>query len=131
MQHISVFQTFLLQAFLSWLQAVAGQTSTPLVVVLIHGGPLDVAWLEGSDRVDAILTSWFPGQVSISSLGTGLASGQPDTRQHLDSLFPTWQASQPASGVGANQCCCCCCSLVAEDGTTASFGALLSRMLSK
>lgn len=38
-------------------------TDTPLVVVLIQGGPLDVQQLEGSDRVDAILTAWFPGQV--------------------------------------------------------------------
>ena len=48
-------------------EVLAGQlqrkTGTPLVVVLIHGGPLDVQQLEASNRVDAILTAWFPGQV--------------------------------------------------------------------
>ena len=37
-------------------------------MVLIHGGPLDVAWMEESDRIDAVLTAWFPGQVSIDML---------------------------------------------------------------
>ena len=51
------------------LQTVAVGTTTPIIVVLIHGGPLDVSWFEESDRVDAILTAWFPGQVS--AVGSG------------------------------------------------------------
>lgn len=45
------------------LQAAAVNTDTPIIVVLIHGGPLDVSWLEESPRVDAILSAWHPGQV--------------------------------------------------------------------
>lgn len=44
---------------------LARMTNTPLIVVLIHGGPLDVQYLEESDRFDAILTAWFPGQVGF------------------------------------------------------------------
>ena len=47
-------------------QAAAKRTSTPLVVVLVHGGPLDVEWLQTSPRVGAILTAWFPGQVGTA-----------------------------------------------------------------
>lgn len=45
---------------------LARMTNTPLIVVLVHGGPLDVQVLEESERVGAILTSWFPGQVALS-----------------------------------------------------------------
>jgi Glycosyl hydrolase family 3 C-terminal domain len=45
-------------------QGVAKYTKAHIVVLLIHGGPLDVSWLQQSDRVGAILTSWYPGQVS-------------------------------------------------------------------
>lgn len=38
-------------------------TGTPVIVVLIHGGPLDVQALQEAEGVDAILTAWFPGQV--------------------------------------------------------------------
>ncbi len=44
-------------------QGVAKYTDTHIVVILIHGGPLDVSWLQQSDRVGAIMTSWYPGQV--------------------------------------------------------------------
>ena len=47
------------------MQAAARRTSTPLIVVLIHGGPLDVEWLQTSPRVGAILSMWFPGQVGL------------------------------------------------------------------
>lgn len=46
-------------------QAAAVNTNTPIVVVLIHGGPLDVSWLEKSDRIGAIMSAWYPGQVSL------------------------------------------------------------------
>lgn len=53
---------------------VARMTDTPVIVVLIHGGPLDVQALQEAEGVDAILTAWFPGQVGsdqacLSSLG--------------------------------------------------------------
>ena len=44
-------------------QAAAVNTNTPIIVVLIHGGPLDVAWMEKSDRINGILSAWYPGQV--------------------------------------------------------------------
>jgi len=44
------------------LQALANRTSTPLVVVLIHGGPLDISDMQASPRVGAVLTAWHPGQ---------------------------------------------------------------------
>lgn len=42
---------------------LARLTVTPLIVVLVHGGPVDVAWLQESPRVDAILTAWYPGEM--------------------------------------------------------------------
>ena len=56
----------------SWhvcMQAVARHCpNTTIVVVLIHGGPLDVGWMMASSRVGsrvgAVLTAWFPGQAS-------------------------------------------------------------------
>ncbi|GAB4820706.1 hypothetical protein N2152v2_007752 [Parachlorella kessleri] len=58
------------------IQAAAKRTSTPLVVVLVHGGPLDVEWLQTSTRVGAILTAWFPGQggASLADVLFGRAS---------------------------------------------------------
>jgi hypothetical protein len=46
----------------SLVRAAASQTSAMIVVVLIHGGPLDVSWMHASPRVGAILSSIFPGQ---------------------------------------------------------------------
>lgn len=46
---------------------VLQQTSTPVVVVLIHGGPVDINLLQQSPRVPAILTAWYPGQVRAPS----------------------------------------------------------------
>lgn len=46
----------------SLLQGVARRTRTPIVVVMIHGAPLDVEWLHTSPRVGAILSAWTPGQ---------------------------------------------------------------------
>ena len=47
------------------MQAAAVNTNTPIVVVLIHGGPLDVSWMDKSDRIGAIMSAWYPGQVSL------------------------------------------------------------------
>lgn len=42
-----------------------------LVVVLLNGGPIDVSWMQNADRVGAILTAWFPGQVRWEEWGGG------------------------------------------------------------
>lgn len=47
---------------------LARMTDTPLIVVLVHGGPVDVQELHESSRIGAMLTAWFPGQVCY--LGT-------------------------------------------------------------
>ena len=47
-------------------QAAAVNTDTLIIVVLVHGGPLDVSWLEQSDRISGILSAWYPGQVITS-----------------------------------------------------------------
>ena len=54
-------------------QAAAVNTDTLIIVVLVHGGPLDVSWLEKSDRISGILSAWYPGQVITS----GSLSGNP------------------------------------------------------
>lgn len=48
---------------LNLVQAVARRTATPIVVVLVHGAPLDVGWLQASPRVSSILSIWTPAQV--------------------------------------------------------------------
>ena len=45
-------------------QAAAVNTDTLIIVVLVHGGPLDISWLEKSDRISGILSAWYPGQVT-------------------------------------------------------------------
>ena len=47
-------------------QAVAKRSSTPIAVVLVHGAPLDVQWLQASPRVSSILSVWMPAQVSAA-----------------------------------------------------------------
>ena len=32
------------------------------ILVLVHGSALDVAWAQGSPRVGAILSAFYPGQ---------------------------------------------------------------------
>lgn len=44
------------------MQALATLTTKPLVVVLIHGGPIDVSDMVASPRVGAILSTSYPGQ---------------------------------------------------------------------
>ncbi len=44
-------------------QGAAKRSNATIVVVLVHGGPLDVSWMQESERVGAILTAWYPGQV--------------------------------------------------------------------
>ena len=45
-------------------QGVAKYTSASIVLLLIHGGPLDVSWAQQSPRVGAIVTAQYPGQVN-------------------------------------------------------------------
>ena len=47
---------------------LAQRTKTPLVVVLVHGGALDVSWLQHSSRIGAVMTAWYPGQVHLLML---------------------------------------------------------------
>ena len=47
----------------TFMRLLARLTSTPIIVVLIHGGPVDVAWMQESPRVDSILTAWYPGEM--------------------------------------------------------------------
>lgn len=55
------------------LQAVAKRTGTPIAVVLVHGAPLDVSWLQASPRVSAILSVWMPAQASAAMQGCNAA----------------------------------------------------------
>ncbi|KAL4434180.1 hypothetical protein ABPG75_000621 [Micractinium tetrahymenae] len=70
--------TLLLQAEQEKLwQKVASLTTKPLIVVLVHGGPLDVSSMVESPRVGAILSIWHPGQhgsVAVADLLLGKAS---------------------------------------------------------
>lgn len=50
-------------------QRVTDLTTKPIIVVLVHGGPLDVSEMEATPRVGAILTLWFPGQTGSAALG--------------------------------------------------------------
>ena len=49
-------------------QAVAKATTKPLIVVLFHGGPLDVSDMLGSPRVGAILSAGMPGQHGAAAI---------------------------------------------------------------
>ena len=80
-------------------QAAAVNTDTPIIVVLIHGGPLDVSWLEQSDRIHAILSAWHPGQVSVCCL---LMSANMALL-----LLLLAHVCTTAAATAANYCCCC------------------------
>lgn len=44
------------------LKALVSQTTTPIVLVLFHGGPIDVEWAQSNPQVVAILSCAYPGQ---------------------------------------------------------------------
>ena len=46
---------------LDLLKALASQSDTPIVVVLINGSPLAIEWLVNNDRIEAIVEAWYPG----------------------------------------------------------------------
>jgi len=58
------------------IKGVARYTNTSIVLLLIHGGPLDVSWAQHSARVGAIVTAHYPGQGAggIANLLFGEAS---------------------------------------------------------
>ena len=77
---------------LDLVQAIASQTTTPIIVVLIHGGaqqrcfcvwsfslhfvrampgPIDVSALMGMARVEAVLTAGYPGQRGGEAIANG------------------------------------------------------------
>jgi len=49
----------------------------PLVVVLMHGGGLDVAWMQAVPQVKAILSVPFPGQVCMCGWQLEKCGGTP------------------------------------------------------
>ncbi|PRW58847.1 putative beta-D-xylosidase 7 [Chlorella sorokiniana] len=49
-------------------QRIANSTTKPLVVVLTHGGPIDLSEMVASPRVGAILSMWHPSQVGMTAV---------------------------------------------------------------
>lgn len=47
---------------LDLVKAIASQTKTPIICVLVHGGPLDISELIAMPRVEAVLSIGYPGQ---------------------------------------------------------------------
>lgn len=91
------------------LQAVAAAARRPLVVVLFHGGPLDVSDMEASPRVGAILSAGMPGQhgalaVADILLGRVSPSGEPAQQGGIELRLR-------GAGVGAREPGCqgACC----------------------
>ena len=98
-------------------------TDKPLVVVLMHGGPIDISDMLASPRVGAVLTTWYPGQAGGAALadillgrvspsgapaaaaggrcwtacvmGAGCAWGQPQLRGALLCRSPLTTSLQP------------------------------------
>ena len=54
------------------IKAIASQTDTPIVLVLINGGPLAIEWAVASPRVEAILEGWYPGQEGGTAIADAL-----------------------------------------------------------
>ncbi|KAL4443344.1 hypothetical protein ABPG75_011081 [Micractinium tetrahymenae] len=88
-------ESLLLQAQQTKLwQALAAATSKPLVVVLVHGGPLDISDMLASPRVGAILSAWIPGQhgalgIADLLLGKAVPSGRTPLTWYRDSYVQT------------------------------------------
>jgi hypothetical protein len=55
----------------------------PLVVVLMHGGGLDVGWLQGLPSVKALLSVPFPGQVRCSRVENTFINLSLEMHLHL------------------------------------------------
>ena len=73
------------------LEAVSA-TGKPVVLVLVNGRPLDIAW--ASDHIPAILEAWYPG----SQGGNGIADvlfGDADPSGHLPVSWPRSSGQEP------------------------------------
>ena len=53
---------------LDLVKAIARRTNTPMVVVLVNGAALEVEWLLASERVGAVLVTWYGGQMAGDAL---------------------------------------------------------------
>ncbi len=77
---------------LDLVKAIAKRTSTPIIVVLINGGAIDVEWMVNSDRVSAIVEAWYGVTASRSPFLLHLAplhpsQGTPDKKVEPPSLM--------------------------------------------
>jgi beta-glucosidase len=79
---------------------LAAHSSTPIVMVLVNGGPIDVSWAISSPRVVAVIEAWYPGQLGSRAIadvlfGVVSPSGRmPVTvRQQWCSLYVSYRAS--------------------------------------
>jgi beta-glucosidase len=73
------------------LEAVSA-TGKPVVLVLVNGRPLDIAW--ASDHIPAILEAWYPG----SQAGNGIADilfGDANPSGHLTVSWPRSAGQEP------------------------------------
>ncbi|PSC75758.1 putative beta-D-xylosidase 7 [Micractinium conductrix] len=64
-------------------QHLAEHTTKPLIVVLNHGGPIDISGMLASPRISAVLSMWQPGQhgsVGVAQLLLGQASPSVECR---------------------------------------------------
>ncbi len=103
-------------------QAAAVNTDTPIIVVLVHGGPLDVSWLEKSDRISGILSAWYPGQVitpcslsdnplSVPPLCVTCKTARNKTEQpkRAQNFLPAVQIFQQPHKTSYGRCSLICC----------------------
>ena len=77
--------------------AVASQTATPIVVVLVHGGPLDVSLLMEMPRVTAMLSAGFGGQMAGEALSR-VVFGDVAPTGRLPMTFPFENYTAQVSG---------------------------------
>ncbi|KAK9802811.1 hypothetical protein WJX73_010724 [Symbiochloris irregularis] len=76
---------------------VARRTKTPLVVILVHGGPLDVSWIQNSPRYGSILTAWYPGQGASGVLDVVFGKVSPGGRTPETFFFNNYTREIPMS----------------------------------
>ena len=74
--------------FLMFLSAA----STPVVLVLMNGGPLDISWAKNNPRVVAILECFFPAQATGEAIRRVLFNDGPHANP-AGRLPSTWPKS--------------------------------------